>query len=186
MDWLDARMKIQRTSKFLLNDHWKNHIRFCTVMEAYLTLCYSIKWGDVGLLKKAMREVTIILQAPSAKKPKYARKMLRQMYILDTAAADPILREAYIANALVNPRGLPFTFYEMDLLLEHQNGEFKRFRSDRGSFLQKTDEMFKLHALSVDALSKVRRVMNRVVDGREQSGRHPTKNASFNIQSLAD
>lgn len=56
--------------------------------------------------------------------------MLRQMHILDKAATDPILQEAYIANALVNPRGLPFTFYEMDLLLEHQNGEFKRFRSD--------------------------------------------------------
>lgn len=130
MTWLDARMKDQRTTEFSLNDHWNNHVRFCTVMEAYLTLCWSIKWGDVGLLKDALREVTIILQAPSAKKPKYAREMLRQMHVLDTTAADPILQRAYIANALVNLRGLPFTFYEMDLLLEHQNGEFKRFRSD--------------------------------------------------------
>lgn len=124
MTWLDARMKDQRTTEFSLNDHWNNH------MEAYLTLCWSIKWGDVGLLKDALREVTIILQAPSGKKPKYAREMLRQMHVLDTTAADPILQRAYIANALVNLRGLPFTFYEMDLLLEHQNGEFKRFRSD--------------------------------------------------------
>ncbi len=74
-----------------------------------------------------MRELTIILQAPSARKPKYVREMLRQMHILDTNAADLILWRAYIANVLINPRGLPFTFYEMDLLLEYQNGEFKRF-----------------------------------------------------------
>ena len=74
-----------------------------------------------------MREVTVILQAPSARKLKYAREMLRQLHIIDTKAADPILQEAYLANALVNLRGLPHTFYEMDLLIEHQNGKFKRF-----------------------------------------------------------
>ena len=89
-----------------------------------------------------MREVTIILQAPSAKKPKYAREMLYQMHILDTKAADLALQNAYISNALVNLQGLPFIFYEMDLLLEYQNGEFKHFRADCGSSLQKIDKMF--------------------------------------------
>lgn len=97
---------------------------------------------NVGLLKMAMREIIIILQAPSAKKPKYAREMLHQMHILDTWAAHPELQKAYIANALVNFRGLFFTFYEMDLLLEHQNGEFKCFRADRDLSLQETNEMF--------------------------------------------
>lgn len=46
--------------------------------------------------------------------------------------------------------------------------------------------MFQLHALSVDAFAKVRRLMNRIIIGRERSGRHPTKDASFDIQSLAD
>lgn len=75
------------------------------------------------------------MQAPSARKPKYALELLRQLHIIDTTAAHPILQEAYLANALVNLRGLPHTFYKMDLLLEHQNGEFKRFKSDRGSSL---------------------------------------------------
>ena len=92
-----------------------------------MTLSYAIKHGDIGLLRHAIREVTVILQAPSARKPKYAREMLRQLHIIDTKAADPILQEAYLANALVNLRGLPHTFYEMDLLIEHQNGKFKRF-----------------------------------------------------------
>ena len=186
MDWLDSRLKDQRIRESSLNDHWNNHVRFYVVMEAYLTLCYSIKWGDVGLLRNALREIAIILQAPAAKKPKYAREMLRQIHILDTTAADPVLQNAYLANALVNLQGLPHTFYEMDLLLEHQNGEFKRFRADQDSSLQETDNMFKLHALSVNALSKVRQVMNKVIIRRERSGRHPTKDASFDIQSLAD
>lgn len=96
------------------------------------------------------------------------------------------MQEAYLANVLVNPRGLFHTFYEMDLLLEHQNGEFKKFRQDRGSSLQDSDEMFKLHALSVDALAKVRRAMNKVIIGREREGRHPVKASSFDILSLAD
>ena len=91
-----------------------------------MTLCYSIKHGDIGLLRNSMREVAIILQAKPAWKLKYAREMLKQLHIFDILSTDAILYEAYLANALVNPQGLPYTFYEMDLLLEHQNGEFKR------------------------------------------------------------
>lgn len=100
-----------------------------------MTLSYAIKHGDIGLLCHAMREVCVIVQAPAAGKPKYARAMLRQLHIFDTKAANPQLQEAYLANALVNPRGLSHTFYEVDLLLEYQNREFKQFRADRGSFL---------------------------------------------------
>lgn len=72
------------------------------------------------------------MQAPSASKPKYARALLRQIHIMDTNAADLVLQDTYLANALVNPRGLSYNFYEMDLLLEHQNSEFKHFRTNRG------------------------------------------------------
>ena len=41
------------------------------------------------------------------------------MHILDTKAADLALQNAYISNASVNLWGLPFTFYEMDLLFKH-------------------------------------------------------------------
>lgn len=108
------------------------------------------------------------------------------MHIFDTTAADLILQEAYLANALVNPRGMGHTFYEMDLLFEHQNGEFKQFHTDRGSSLQESNEIFCLHALSVDSLCKVRSSFNKVIVGRERSGYHPTKDRSFDILSLAD
>lgn len=46
--------------------------------------------------------------------------------------------------------------------------------------------MFQLHALSVDALSKVRRLINRIIIGRKRSERYPIKDALFDIQSIAD
>lgn len=112
--------------------------------------------------------------------------MLRQLHIFDTKAADPMLQEAYLANSLIYPKGQPKTFYEMDLLLKHQNGEFKWFQTDRGSFLQKTDDMFWLHTLSIDTLKKVRSSMNWIIIGRKRDGYHPQKDSSFDILSLAD
>lgn len=173
MDWIDCRLMIKSTN---WNDHWNNHVRFCMVLEPYMTLSYAIKHGDIGLLRHAMQEVSVILQAPAANKPKYARAMLRQLHIFDTKASDPQLQESYLANALVNPRGLPHTFYEIDLLLEHQNGEFKRFRTDKGSSLQETDQMFRLHALSVNALCKVRLGMNKIIIGRDRTGKKQLSN----------
>lgn len=126
------------------------------------------------------------MQASAASKPKYARALLKQLHIIDTKAAHPILQEAHLANARVDPCRLPHTFYEMDLLIEHQNGEFKRFLADRGLSLQESNEMFWLHSLSVDTLRKVRFSMNKVIAGRNQTGRHSTKDASFDILSLAD
>lgn len=155
-------------------------------MEAYLTFYYFIKWGDVGLLQIALWKICIIFQAPSANKPKYAREMLRQVYILDSNAADLVLYKAYIANALVKPQGLPHTFYEIDLILEHQNRELKRFQADRGSLLQERDEMFKLHLLSMDALSKIRRAMNKVIIRRKRLEKHLIKDSSFDILSFAN
>ena len=57
------------------------------------------------------------------------------MHILDIKVADLAFQNAYISNVLVNFRGLSFAFYEIDLLLEHQNSEFKRFQADCGSSL---------------------------------------------------
>ena len=133
-----------------------------------------------------MRELTIIIQALSVRKLKYAREMLRQIHILDTNTMDPIFWRAYIANTLVNPHSLPFMFYEMDLLLDYQNGEFKRFQSDHGLSLKETVEMFKLHTLLVDALTKIRTEMNKFIIGRERCRQHSTKDALFDILSLAN
>lgn len=46
-------------------------------METYLTLCYSIKYGNINFLQDIMQKTYIILQAPSANKPKYTQQMLQ-------------------------------------------------------------------------------------------------------------
>lgn len=65
------------------------------------------------------------MQPLFAKKPKYAKEILRQMHILNTTFVNSILKKAYITNVLINLQGLLFIFYQMNLLLKHQNGEFK-------------------------------------------------------------
>lgn len=72
------------------------------------------------------------------------------------------------------------------MLLKHQNKEFKQFRLDQDLSLQETNKIFKLYALSVDALAKIRKVINQVIIKREQNRKHSTKDALFNIQSLAN
>lgn len=111
---------------------------------------------------------------------------MKQIHIIDTTITDLILQEIYLANALVNHRGLLYTFYKMDLLLEHQNSEFKRFYADKNSFLQESNEIFRLHALLFNTFQKVRFSINKVIANRDQSVKYLTKDASFNILSLAN
>lgn len=146
-------------------------------MHGYGSISHTVllnKWRDIGLLRSAMQEVTIILQALSTKKPKYVREMYCQMYIFDTTIANTIFQEAYIANALVNPQGLPYMFYKMNLLLEYQNGEFKCFQANQVLSLQKTNKIFWLHALLVDTLLKVQKILYRAIIGNKKSGKSPT------------
>ncbi len=51
-----------------------------------------------------MQEVCIIFQTPSANKPKYAPKILQQLYIIDSTASNLILQQVFFANALINPQ----------------------------------------------------------------------------------
>lgn len=125
-----------------------------------MTLCYGIKNGDTGFLKYALREVCIIFQSPVVGKLKYIKIILKQVYSFDTKTADSVPQEAYLANAFVNPKGQPRTFYEMNLLLEYQNGEFKWFQIDYELSLQENDNMFRLHALLVDIFRKIKSLIN--------------------------
>lgn len=92
MDWFDLRMEKKVFAPTnIWNNHWNKHVRFCCTIEPYMTFYHVIKTGDIGLLKHAMREVCIILQAPVTSKPKYVKVMLRQIHIFDTKAGDPSL-----------------------------------------------------------------------------------------------
>ncbi|MCJ1344729.1 hypothetical protein MMC31_002932, partial [Peltigera leucophlebia] len=49
-----------------------------------------------------------------------------------------------------------------------------------------SDELFRVHALMVDSLQKLRRAMNKTITARVHKGRHPEKDSSFDILSLVD
>lgn len=125
-----------------------------------MTFCFAIKNGDTSLLKYALREICIISQLPVVEKQKYVRAILKQLHIFDTKAIDPVLQKTYLANSFVNFKGQSRTFYEMDLLLKYQTGEFKRFQIDCRLSLQEINNMFQLHALLVDTLRKIRFSIN--------------------------
>ena len=54
-----------------------------------MTLSYYIKYGDISFFQHAIREITIIFWVSIAKKLKYTRIIMRQVYIFDTKAFDP-------------------------------------------------------------------------------------------------
>ena len=72
-------------------------------MKLYMTLCHAIKRSNIKLLCYTLREICIIMQAPTTSKPKYALVLLKQLHIINTEVTDSILQEMYLANALVNP-----------------------------------------------------------------------------------
>lgn len=76
LSWLESQMRSERHGNNLLNNYLNNHLCFCRVIEPYMTLYYTIKNGDISLLRHALKEVCLILQAPSANNSKYACEML--------------------------------------------------------------------------------------------------------------
>lgn len=78
-----------------------------------------------------MQEICIILKATLASKPKYALKMLRQVYIFNTKVADYQFPKIYLTNTLVNSEGFFYTFYEVNFLFEYQNDKLKYFCSNK-------------------------------------------------------
>lgn len=122
---LDNQIKYRSTDENWWNDHLNNCLCFSKVMEVYLTLCYSIKYGEAGFFQGAMPEVCIILKASSVNESKYARKMLQQLHIMDTTVFDLNLQQTFLANALINLQGQKHSFYQRNLLLKHQKREFK-------------------------------------------------------------
>lgn len=52
--------------------------------------------------------------------------------------------------------------------------------------MQETDNIFKLHILSIDTFIKIRKMINRVIISKGQSKRYLTKEVLFDILSLID
>ena len=102
-----------------------NHVRFLQEMETYCTLKYATKRGDVGLLQRVISRCCIYFHG--AKTFNYAREMLEMQRLLCTKACSPELRRAILVNSLINAQGKEDSFKEVDLDIEHHNGNLKEF-----------------------------------------------------------
>jgi hypothetical protein len=84
----------------------------------------------LGLLRRALRECTLIFQAKIGGTPNYGRELLRLTHLTDSPASDIILQRAVLINSLVNLKGEQGHSFETDRLVELLNGMLKEFQSD--------------------------------------------------------
>lgn len=168
------------------NLYSNNNICFCYIIEQYITFCNTIKISDIGLFCNTIKEICIIFEVPAILKSKSIKAKVSQVYIINTNTIDPILQKAYLANILVNLKDMPQIFYEINFLLEDQNGKFKRFWANHCLFLWKINKIFQLYALLVDILKNIRFLINQIVIGRKRQDYYPQKDTLFNIMNLAN
>lgn len=129
MNWLDDKINQEAIRpRNNQKDYQNNQARFCRIVELYITPCYAIKNKNISLFKHALRKICIIFLSLVLRKPKYTKEILKQMHIFDIKVANSVFQKLYlVANALINSKGQPETFYEMELFLKLKNGEFKYF-----------------------------------------------------------
>ena len=123
------------------DQEYENHQNFFVHVEAYFTLRYTIKHADIGLLRYALRRVTVIFQAQTSGTPHYAQALLHTLHMVDTLAATMKLQNAILANGLVNLRGENDSNFETDLLLELLNNNLRAFQHERTYFSKNNDSL---------------------------------------------
>ena len=162
----------------------QNHINFCSHVEVYLQLKHAIKFADIGLLRRALRECTLIFQAKIGGTPNYGRELLRLTHLTDSPASSITLQNAVLTNSLVNLKGEQGHSFETDRLVELLNGMLKEFQSERSIFSKDSDTLLEHWALNAPYFSRLKLEMERTF-GVMTSGAHPTKFAGEDIFSMA-
>ena len=168
----------------LCDQQFENHQNFCAHVESYLTLRYAIKHADIGLLRHALRHVTLIFQARVASTPKYAQALLYTLHTVDSPASSDRLQEAILMNGLVNLRGAEDSHFETDRLLELLNNNLKVFQQERSYFSKNSDQLLENWSLNSPFLLALKGVIETTF-GKPNSPRHPAKSAAEDVWSMA-
>ena len=166
------------------DQEFQNHQNFCANVEVYLTLRYAIKHADIGLLRHALRRVTMVFQAEVAGTPNYSYALLRVLHMVDSPAASVELQDSILANSLVNLRGGDNTNFEVDRLLELLNNNLKAFQKERSYFSPNSDRLLESWSLNGPYLVNLKTMVERHL-GHINSSEHPPKSAQENIWSMA-
>src|SRR5436190_23111682 len=80
-------------------------------------LKYGIKHADLGLIMRSIDACCLIFEGSDQKR--YAGRLI------SSKASDPMLQRAILSNSLVNMQGKPDSWLEVDLHIEHLNGDLK-------------------------------------------------------------
>jgi len=81
-------------------------------MEVYFTLKFAIKHADIGLIKWVI--VCCCLLFAGSAKSQYMQLALYLTRLLATKTADQVLQRSLLASMLVNCRGQPNSWFEID------------------------------------------------------------------------
>jgi hypothetical protein len=164
------------------DEEFTNHVRFLQQMETYCTLKYAIKHGDLGLIQRIIPRCCFYFHG--SKSFNYAREMLEMQRLLCTKACSPELQRAILINSLINTRGKEDSFKEVDLDIEHHNGNLKEFLNSRRNGTVGVDALFKYAILCSDHATNLKEAIEGAW-GEKTSGNHTNKDPGRDIFSLA-
>jgi hypothetical protein len=173
----------EQESQYIVNLETRNHILFLQHAQNYLLMKYAIKHADVGLILRAIRRSSVYFHASG--QHKYAYEMLYLLRLVCTDASSPELQRAILANGLVNTSGAEDSWFETDRLVEFHNGTLKTlFRDCRGSAMTVQYLMEKC-ALNTEFYRSLDNNITEFLQ-RADNGKHPEKDASLDIQMMAE
>jgi hypothetical protein len=107
--------------------------------------------------------------------------MLEMQRLLSTKACSPALQRAILINSLINAQGKEDSFKEVDLDIEHHNGNLKDFLNSRRNG---TVTLFKYAILCSDHAINLKGAIERAW-GEGTYGNHTKKDPGRDIFSLA-
>lgn len=164
------------------DQEFTNHARFVQQTETYKTLKYAIKLGDVGLIKRCITRCCLLFHGSN--QPKYAFLSLYMVWLTETKAADKPLKDAILANSLVNTRGARDSHYEMDRFNELLNLEFRSLVGLRRTSTSNVSDLFRRAALGAGYCTDLKVEMEAAF-GEHTIGSHQAKDASIAVRNLA-
>ncbi|KAI5300433.1 hypothetical protein KEM56_002470, partial [Ascosphaera pollenicola] len=158
------------------------YTRFLDLMILYLTLKKAIKLADIGVLKQCFARLAIIVNG--TKKCNYAILTSYLFWLSLTGATSERLKHAFPANSLVNLRGEPDSWFEMDCLNEFINLRLKLTMQARRSSTKSLKELFNRSATVAEYCAEIKIGIEKLFTVNTKS-KHTDKDAKDDVYRLA-
>lgn len=179
---LDYQSPPKTKASELIDHEISSHAKFLQQMEVYKTLKFAIKRGDTGILRRTFPRCALLFAGAS--KTKYADLSLYMTWLTQTPATEPALQQAILSNSLVNLRGKPDSFFEIDRLNEFFNLQMKTIMATRRTSTLDVTSLFQRTALSASYCTDLQQAIESAF-GEYSNANHTNKDARYEVQSLA-